>query len=203
MPANYKVSSWTTEREREREYTTVSGEKCMVRDLEMEDLIELEILNEMDSLTTLVQEQHIDRVAGKKTSKKALEKAAQEAREAERRNMMSLMKDTEKWSKISSVLDKIVTHCVLSPQLLDPWILDPNNASPKNPTGRRKLTKNERVPGEAYLDYIDLRDKIGIFGEVFHSMEDLEKFRDESTEDLGDMEDEPESEHDSGESSGN
>lgn len=192
MPANsnYKVSAWTAKREREHEYTTTSGAKCLLRDLEMEDIIELGIINEMDSLSALVQTEHIDRVAGKTKGRKATKLAQQKAEEAERRSLIQLMSDKEKFGQISNVLNKIVMRCVISPQILDPWITDPNIIDDENPEGRRKLTRDERDPDAAYIDYIDLPDKMAIFGKVFQSMDNLEKFREESQADLGSVEDE-------------
>lgn len=204
MPAtgDYNVTAWTPQVEREMEFTTSSGAKCLLRKVQMEDLVELDIVDEIDSLTALVQTEHIDRVSGKAKGRKAQQTAKRKAEEAERQSVMSLMKDKQKFATVATVLDKIVMRCVIAPQILDPWINDPNEANPQNPTGRRKLTQNEREANSAYIDYIDLRDKMAIFGEVFESMEDLEKFREESQENLGPVEAQPEHEADSGRDDG-
>lgn len=195
MPADYNVTAWTAKVDREREYTTPTGAKCLVRDMVMEDLVDLDLINEIDSLTALVQTEHIDRVAGK--GRKAQQKAKQVAAESERQQMMALMKDKAKFIQMATVLDKVVMRCVISPQLFDPWINDPNI-----PEGRRKLDKNERDPELAYIDYIPLADKISIFGEVFQSMDNLEKFREESASNLGAVEAQPEPAEDASGSDG-
>jgi len=194
MPADYNISAWTP-KNATREFTTSSGAKCLLRELDMEDLVELDIVDQIDSLTALVQTEHIERVSGKK-SKRERERAAIASAEAERKSMLGLMRDKNRFRQITELLDKVVMRCVISPALLDPYIVDPNNVSAENPTGRRKLLPEERDARGHYVDLVPMRDKMGIFGEVFQSMEGLEKFREESEEDLGDLADKPESPED-------
>lgn len=189
MPATdpYSVGAWTPVG-REREYTTTVGATILLRNLEFDDIIELGILAEIDSISTLVQEEHIEKhTTGKRPTKKQIAAAEEEDRNA----MLKLFSDREKARQISSVLDKVICRCVVAPQILDPYVDDPNNVTADNPTGRRKLTVNERDPEAAYADYIGIQDKMGIFGEVFQGMEHLENFREESQQDLGHVEDEP------------
>lgn len=206
MPADsYTVSSWTPAGHKsEREYTTSSGSKCLVRDLELEDVVELGLIDDLDSLTSLVKTEHIDRVNGKKPQDrkpKQLTKAQQE--EAEQESFKELMKDKSQFAKIATTMDKVVATCVLQPKLLDPWVNDPNIATAENPDGRRKLEQNERDPEAAYLDYVTLVEKIGIFHEVFGGMERLQQFREASDQSMGAVADEPKSANATGGSSGN
>jgi hypothetical protein len=184
MPAgtNHHVNAWTAEG-REREFTTSLGDVILIRNLEFDDVIELGLIDDLDSLSAIVQTEHLDRVAGKKPTKKQ----QREQEEAANQTMMSMMKDKEKSEKISNVLTQVVMCCVIEPKILDPYIEDPNAASAKNPTGRRKLEKNERDLKACYADYIGLQDKMRIFSEVFAGMEQLEKFREEPTQGVGDL----------------
>jgi hypothetical protein len=196
MPAETELNynSWTAGgREESRPFVAPSGNKCLIRDLELDDVLELGLLDKIDSLTAIVQDEHIDRVAG--TSKKASGKGKKPKPEkSDVKQMSDLFKDKEKREDITDVINLIAMTCVVEPKLHDPWILDPNAASAENPTGRRKLEKNERDPELAYLDYVNFVDKITLFHEVFGGMERLQQFREEADQSLGNVADESGSE---------
>jgi hypothetical protein len=173
--------------------------------LELEDVVELGMLDDIDSLTALVQTDHVDRVQqGRKPADrkpKKLTKAEEDKAEAEA--FKNMLKDKDSFGKISGTMNKVVMACVLEPKILDPWIDDPNAVTEDNPTGRRKMDANERDPEAAYLDYINLVDKIGIFHEVFGGMEKLQQFREATDKSVGAVEDEPKPSHATSGSSSN
>lgn len=197
MPADTQYNSWTAAGyEGVRSFKTPSGNKCLIRNLEMEDVLELGLLDRIDVLTSIVQEEHIDRVAG--TSKKAKGrksgKPEPEPAADDNKAFLATMKDPAKRREIIEVMSLVAQACVVEPKLHDiPWVDDPNAVTAENPSGHRKLEQNEREPALAYIDYIDFMDKISIFHEVFGGMENLQQFRKEADESLGDVADEPKS----------
>jgi hypothetical protein len=192
MPADtIHNNSWTPAGRKDAEvFTTPSGNKCVIRELELDDVLDLGIIDRMDSLTGIVQEDHIDRVSGKKKKGKQLEKSKSKDDMA----FMRSLKDKDKRAEVTEMIEMIAVACVVKPKLHSPWINDPNSATPDNPDGRRKLEKNEREPDKAYVDYVNFVDKLAIFHEVFGGMERLQQFREAADEGVGDLADEPESE---------
>lgn len=205
MPADFNVTSWTPAgRVEHREYTTSSGSKCLIRDLDLEDVVELGLLDEMDSLTAIVQTDHLDRVqkGAKPQDRKAKSPTKAQVAADEEKQLREMLRNKESFDKIRSVVDKVVAQCVVEPKLYDPWIDDPNNATPDNPQGRRKLEQNERDENRAYLDYVNFADKMGIFQAVFGGMESLQQFREAADQSLGDLEDVAKPERSASRSSG-
>jgi hypothetical protein len=198
MPAeNFSVSSWTPAgRAAQREYTTSSGSKCLIRDLELEDVVELGLIDQMDSLTAIVQTDHLDRVQkGKKPEdRKSKQPTKAQAAADEERQLREMLRNKDSFEKIKEVVDKVVSQCVVEPKLYDPWIDDPNAVTADNPRGRRKLDADERDPERAYLDYVNFVDKMGIFQEVFGGMESLQQFREAADQSVGTLENVAESE---------
>lgn len=195
MPAEIEYSSWTPDgHEESRPFTTPSGNKCMIRQLQLDDVLELGLLDKIDSLTAIVQEEHIDRVSG--VSKKASgrgKKAPKAADKSDAKQMSDIFKDEKKRQEITEVIEMVAMACVVEPKLHDPWITDPEAVTKDNPTGRRKLSKDEREPKLAYIDLVDFMDKITLFHEVFGGMERLQQFREKADQGLGDVADESES----------
>lgn len=190
MPAEtIHNNSWTPAGRKDAEvFTTPSGNKCVIRELELDDVLDLGIIDKMDTLTGLVQEEHIDRVSGKPKKGKQLDKVkAQSDKE-----FMKALQDKDRRAEVTDMIEMIAVACVVQPKLHSPWINDPNAATEKNPDGRRKLDKNEREPDKAYVDYVNFVDKLAIFHEVFGGMERLQQFREAASEGVGDLADEPE-----------
>ena len=180
MPSDYSLTSWgaTTE----REFTVPSGQKCLIKDLGLEEMSEVGLIDQMDTLGMLVQTEHVERVQGKKPQdrkKKKLTKAQQAAQE--QTGMVEWLRDRTKMGAIGTMLDKIASVCVVEPVVFNPWILKDDSDPSK---GERKLEKSERLPDAVYADNIRFADKMAIFQEVFQGMEDLETFREGPGEDV-------------------
>jgi hypothetical protein len=188
MPADQIHNlSWTPAGRKEaKEFTLPSGNKCRVRELELDDVMDLGLLDKFDSLSATVQEEHIERVQGKKAKRKA------SSEQDDKKAFRTMMSDPEKREDMKNIITMVTVACVVEPKLHDPWVNDPNSATPKNPMGRRLLEKNERDPQKAYVDYVNFVDKLEIFHEVFGGMERLQQFREEADESVGDLADESE-----------
>lgn len=121
-----------------------SGQMCLVRRPGMEGLMKAGVLHNVDSLSQIVNEKHLKRVDGK----------------ADEINMSSLMKDEQGLQQVMDVMDKVICHCVVKPEV---------HRTPNDVTLRR--------PGVVYADMIDLVDKMHIFNYVVGGTRDLESFR--------------------------
>lgn len=125
--------------------TVPSGQLCLVRRPGLQGLMKAGILHNVDSLTQIVSEKHLKRVGGKPT---------------EELDMSSLMADPKALDEVMHVMDRVVCHCVVKPEVH----MTPNDVT------RRK-------DGIVYADMIDLVDKIFIFNYVVGGTRDLESFR--------------------------
>lgn len=167
--------------------TLPSGAICQVRKLQMEDLVDLNIVDEMDFLGNIVEDEHVSRVrnTGKQPSKqpKKLTKAEQAAKEEAEAN--DIIKDPSKFRKMIKMVDKIVVACVVQPQILDAYYETINPDT--NEVGREKIPASERIEGKIYSDSIGFEDKMEIFGNVFSGVNKMSGFREESGEDVGDV----------------
>lgn len=106
MPNNkYAPTTWG--QRQDVDLTCPSGQMCRVIRPGVEGLIQLGLLNKLDSLTGLVDQKHIQRVKG---GKKAPEL-----------DINSLIRDPKSLSDALSTMDKVVVHVVQEPALtLDP-----------------------------------------------------------------------------------
>lgn len=180
------------------DFTTKSGARCHVRSLDLPDIAEHGLIDMMDTLGFLVEEEHVQRVQGKKPGdrqKKKPTKAEQAAADAakakaEGDRMMSMLKDSKKFGAIDAMITKICSACVLEPVLANPYVpVDPEDES----KGERKLERHERLEGVLYADKVPFVDRMDIFGEVFQGMDGWESFREGSGQDVADLAGESES----------
>jgi len=137
--------------------TVPSGQLCLVRRPGMEGLMKAGVLHNVDSLSQIVNEKHLKRVSGKKTDEI---------------DMSSLMQDDEGMEQVTSVIDKVICHVVVKPEI---------HRAPNDVTLRR--------PGVVYTDMVDIVDKMFIFNFVVGGTRDLERFRGGLDALVGSMED--------------
>lgn len=127
--------------------TVPSGQTCLVRRPGMEGLMKAGVLHNVDSLSQVVNEKHLKRVAGK-------------AEEAPDIDMSSLMKDDEGMAEVLNVVDKVICYVVVKPEV---------HRTPDDSTRRQ--------PGVVYADMIDLVDKMALFNFAVGGTREMESFR--------------------------
>lgn len=158
-----------------------SGAICQLRKLQMEDLVELGIMDQVDFLSQIVEEKHVERV--KKPSDRAKKQptkaeAAEAAKVAEQEQTAALLRDPKKFSTMSAMIDKIVVACVIKPQIV--------NGFREVEEGQRiRLDDDARVHGVIYSDSIPFGDKMEVFEVAFAGVQKMSSFRGESAEDVG------------------
>lgn len=77
-----------------------SGQLVLVRRPGVEGLIKAGVLKDLDSLSALVSEEHIDRAEGKAKV-----------------DIQAMVNDEERMANINRVVDKVVCYCVLKPEV--------------------------------------------------------------------------------------
>ena len=180
----YKATAWATEPTIDLEVP--SGQLCLVRRPGVTGLIRAGILDSLDSLTGMVQTEHIDRVEREKSGKTITPE-----------DIASLQNNKERLTEALDLMDKVLTHVVIEPRLYLPFEYDEEAgkyilmARLDKQTGAQQvidgvpatdmvpIADDNRVPGRAYTDMIDVVDKVFIFQFVVGGVSDLETFRKE------------------------
>lgn len=157
-----------------------SGETCLQRALSMEDLLDLGVSDQLDSLAGIVQVEHIDRVAGKKSQIAAaaqtmagLDPSTTEGRAA----LLSLLKDKKRWDHLLEFVNKIVVRAVIEPPVYD----------------GRAAEQPVNVPTHDALNVhdVDLQDKLAIMNAALAKLQkgvvNAEPFRSERADDVADV----------------
>lgn len=180
MPSDYNLTTWKIDDE--RDFTVPSGQKCRIKDLGLEDMAALGIIDQMDTLGMLVEKNHVQRVQGKKPQdRKAKKPTKAQLAKQEQGEIATWLRDRKKMAAIGTMLDKIASACVVEPVVENPWVpVDPEDPS----KGERKLGRDERIEIALYADKLPFNDKMAIFEEAFKGMEDLESFREGPGEDV-------------------
>lgn len=93
-----------------------------------------------------------------------------QGRESDQAFGLEVMNDPEKLDQILHMVDKVMCHVVLKPKI---------SLTPDDPT--------RRVPGNLYADNVDLEDKIYIMSWALGMAGDLDNFRSQLSEDVGDV----------------
>lgn len=171
-----------------REFITPKGVRMIVKDLELEDMARAGLVEQFDVLGMMANEK-VAKVQGRvpqdRKPKKLTKKQQAEAdAAASTGSMTELMKDPAKFEAMSTMMNKIIVICVLDPVFESPYITEEIDGK----SVERKLTEQERLEDSIYSDYVDLGEKMAIFGEVFQSVEGLADFRAGNGENVGDVE---------------
>lgn len=175
-----------------------SGEVCLQRALSIEDLLELGISDELDSLAGIVQVDHIERVSGKRNkaaaaaqTMSALDPSTEEGRQA----LTALLGDKERWDKLIGFVNRITVRAVIEPPVYD---------------SVEMLAKGQpvNVPTHDALDVkdVDLQDKLVIMNRALAKLQSgvvaAEPFRPERTDDVADLRDGEDVQHEAKHASG-
>lgn len=144
--SKYAPNAWLSGGIGDLEDVTVpSGQTCLVRRPGMQGLIKAGVLHNVDSLSQIVNEKHLKRIDGKASTEI---------------DMSSLMGDEEGLEEVMHVMDKVICHVVVKPEVH----MTPND-------------RTRRQAGIVYADMIDLIDKMHLFNYAVGGTRDLESFR--------------------------
>lgn len=155
-PQRYVATAWGKNKAATIELRVPSGQLCLVRTVGIPGLIEAGILDQVDSLTSIVDAKFIKHddagvpsidIPGVSDSAGAI------------KNIMEIMAAT-------------VCLAVVEPKVYEvPMVL----SDPDNPDST--LVEGEREEGKVYVDTVDEEDQVFIFQAVAGGTQDLEQFR--------------------------
>lgn len=129
-----------------------SGQMCLVKRPGVQNLIEAGVLRDIDTLSAIVAEKHIKRVEGEDPDI----------------DTDSLAQDPEAIVNVLHVVDRVVTYCVVKPEIL---------MTPNDPTSRKD--------GVIYADMVDIEDKMFVFNYAVGGTRSVEQFRQGSVAPVG------------------
>lgn len=147
--SKYAPKAWQSDR---FDIECPSGQLCLARKLQMEDIVQLGIIEEMDMFTDFAVQ---------------MDGAAEDAKQSDD-TALDLMKDKERFAKIVEIVDKVVSATVVEPKLVRPVKMKGKKEVPLDPS--------EFEEGVVYTSYVDFTDKMHIFSTVF-SGETIQQFR--------------------------
>lgn len=110
-PEDYAPTAWGNKVSMEKDLVLSSGQKCRVRKLEMEDILELDILDVMDTFTSQLVAEPDDN------------------KNSDPMEMLKLLKDSDRREKLMSAINRVIPVTVVAPQVLP----DPEPGRPKKP----------------------------------------------------------------------
>ena len=168
------------------EVTCPSGQKCLARKLQFTDLVELGMVDQMDTLGLLASEHTDPKAKVKQAKDRQVSKKVLAEREVAREQdtMRGIMKDPKKFGDLILMMDRIIAEVVVAPALTRPVRIDEETGEEVD------LTWEERMPDKVYTDTVDLGDKMHLFEVCFSGVSKIANFREEPTKDVGDLEDE-------------
>lgn len=180
MPNPYEPTTWGTSQL--EDLTVPSGQLCQVRKTSLEVLIELNILQDLDTLSKVVNDQHITRVKGKSgTSKKSSASNTNSStnNEAVDFDVEALMRDDPKtFMRMIHMVNRVVEYIVVQPEVEWPVKKDEAGEPLKNENGTPiELPAEERRDGVVYTDAVDLNDRFALFSYLIGGSKQLEQFR--------------------------
>lgn len=142
-----------------RDLECPSGQVALVRRPGVEALLKAGVLHDVDTLTQLVREQHIEPSTTGKTTKSLAES---------RKEISELLQDPSKLDNVLHTMDRILCYAVVKPEVL----MTPDDVT-------------RRQPGAVYADMVSLEDKVFIMNYAVGGSADLERFRREFDESVG------------------
>lgn len=180
----YSISSWgqpTT-----FDFKVPSGGTCLMRRLDVEDLVELDVLSEIDRLSSLVSAEHIEpATSGRRVPQDHKPKkptAAQQKAEQDEA-VRKMVSNKEDFKVLAWVMDGVVAAAVIEPALIRSYEGDKDDYV--------KIAYEKRVAGQIYTDSVPFADRMQIFNNAIGSLDGLANFREESGEGVGTVEDKP------------
>lgn len=163
----YELTGWANSGPKLKDVTLPSGQVCQVKELQMEDILSMGIINQLDSLTGDLISGMDPSVPAKATSGR--KKTKKQLDEEANKSILELMADPEKFGGMLDAINKIVVGCVVQPTVLP------------------AVEETEREQGRVYVDMIDFNDRITLFTEGFQGLGDMSKFRPGQGNGVGDL----------------
>lgn len=147
------------------ELTLPSGQTCLARRLGVEGLLEVGILDNVDELTSLVDNKYLTNQSGKKQPATA-----------------EVLKDVGKIRPLITMADKALPHIVQDPVVALHFV--ESGSSTRALTADERADAQRRTPGVVFTDQIGLEDKVWLFDWAIGSLSSLRNFRNDTGSDV-------------------
>lgn len=149
--------------------TVPSGQMCLIKQPGVQNLVAANVLDDVDTLSTLVADKHVRRVKGQKPVIDG----------------QSLMQDPQNMLRVLATVDKVVEYMVVKPTVLRPVIktIDDNGEVVERP-----MRNDERDSTVVYTDALTLPDRMFIFQFAVGGSDTPEQFREKFEAAMGSME---------------
>jgi hypothetical protein len=156
--------------------TLPSGQTCVARRMDVEHLVEAGVLEQADSLTSIVEAKHVRKVRGGKGP------------DRDTLNPEGIMRDPDALRSILTVADRAIPLIVIEPRVMLHYkvIIEDSVETPGKPVRRQQmLTAEDRKkiaeqnPSQVivYTDQIGLTDKLELFAWAMGDLGGLQTFR--------------------------
>lgn len=175
-----------------------SGEQVLAKRPGMQGLMRAGLLTGLDSLTALVQTEHVAKAASKKAKGRGAPPTT--APTPTPADALKLISEPGKLEEMLTMLSRVVKFCVVRPTVLLHFrdVEDPRDGKSiaiELPQDEREVLVNAaRLTAEfpkdpvIFTDQVDIDDMMFIFNFAMGGTRDLERFREERDESLGSME---------------
>lgn len=163
MPSSNVNNVWGSQK-LEVELECPSGQRCLVKKPDPQQLVEMGIIDKVDVLTKLVDTKHVKRVKGKQSLTPA------------QVDVETISKNPKIAMDIMTLADRVVESVVLEPSVKRPVrVIDEGLETEREV----KLAWSDRVEGQIYTDMIDFMDRMYIFQHAVGGNTDLATFREQ------------------------
>lgn len=160
-PAEFEPKVWGKNADFKRPfpYTAPSGQRVLLKRLDMADILKMGIAEDLDFMTkALAAEPEKPKAEGEETPDEGL-------------SMFSVLAKSKNFDKLEKAINAVCVTGVIAPKLHLP-----------------PLHENARQLGLLYVTDIPFNDRFVMFGEIF-DMEGIATFREESTDGMGSVPD--------------
>lgn len=173
----YAATTWAV---RDFDFTTPSGQLCLLRKMDTFDLLDMGLMDKLDFATGVVMEKHVKNAQMSNVERIKRDRARREAKAAgedpdlaEQGALMEeawdkVQKDPKQLLEFRGILNEVVERFVVAPKML---------AAPEK--------EEDRVEGFHYTDMIPFEDKVAVFNVLMKGTRVVEQFRDGSEEAVG------------------
>lgn len=135
-----------------QDFTCPSGQRCALRPLDLNELLQLGLLEKLNMLTGTTEE------------------VVRTAQGQPPVNVQKILEDPKQVVTLMEVIDKTLVTVVAKPALL--------SATDEN----GKIPFDKRVPGAVYVDSVGVADRMAIFQHVMRGVEEMQPFREGPSE---------------------
>jgi hypothetical protein len=168
-PQNSEYAATTWGQPTTYELTCPSGQKCLLRKIDPFDMLETDLLDKLDFVTSVVMNKHVKNAnmgnVERIKAQRAIREGKTDIEAAKDMAAADIMNDPKKLKDFKDVMDSVLVVAVVAPSIKKP-----------------PADQDDRVEGVVYTDTVDFSDKMAVFEKVMEGVKVAERFRGEPAE---------------------